>query len=179
MATMKRLPFFFAPQATCQRGYTLAELCVVLAIAAITLGLAAPALNQWFWRLRVDTAMHAWATDLQAAQLQALRHGEYLQLQRLSNCLSSPLPAGDWRCGWQVVFKSGHPGTPLLSSPLTGELQVQLNPSQNSLDINPQGEAVAGGLRLVVRPRGNVPVVRSICINTTGRLRWVMGSSCT
>ena len=161
------------------QGYTLVELCVVLAITAITLSLAAPTLSHWFWRLRVDSAVQAWAGDLQAARLQALRHGEYLQLQRLSNCLNSPLPTGDWRCGWQLVFKSGHQGMALLSSPLTGELQVLLNPSQNSLDINPMGEAVAGGLRLVVQPRGSTAVVRSICINNTGRLRTVSGSSCT
>ena len=179
MATMKRLPFFFVPHSHAQQGYTLAELCVVLAISAIALSLAAPTLGQWLWRLRVETAVHAWAGDLQAARLQALRSGEYLQLQRLNQCINRPLPAGDWRCGWQLVFKSGHPGTTLLSSPLAGELQIQLNPSQNSLDINPLGEAVAGGLRLVVQPRGSVSVVRSICINTTGRLRVVSSGSCT
>lgn len=179
MAAMKRLPFFFVYRAHPQWGYTLAELCVVLALSAFALSLATPALGQWWWRLRVDTAVQTWVGDLQAARLQALRNGEYLQLQRLSQCINKPLPAGDWRCGWQLVFKSGHPGTTLLSSPLTGELQIQLNPSQNSLDINPLGEAVAGGLRLVVQPRGSGSVVRSICINTTGRMRVVNAGSCT
>jgi Tfp pilus assembly protein FimT len=179
MATMKRLPFFFVHPVAKQGGYTLAEFCVVLAITAISLTLASPHLSQWFWRLRVDSAVQTWAGDLQAARMQALRSGEYLQLQRLSNCLNTPLPTGDWRCGWQLAFKTGHPGSSLLSSPLAGEVLVQLYPSQNSLDINPLGEAVAGGLRLVVRPRGSQAVVRSICINTTGRLRVVSGSSCT
>ena len=176
---MKRLPFFFAHLLGAQRGFTLAELCVVLAIGAITASLAAPALAQWFWRLRVEAALQSWAGDLQAARLQALRQGEWLQLQRLSNCLRMPLPAGDWRCGWQLVFKTGRAGTVLLASPLAGEVLVQLYPNQNSLDINPQGEAVAGGLRLVVQPRGTTAVVRSICINNTGRVRTVSGSSCT
>ncbi len=172
---MKRLPFFFVHR-THQGGYTLAELCVVLAICATTVSLAAPALGQWFWRLRVEAAVQTWASDLQSARLQALRRGELLQLQRLSHCLNTPLPTGDWRCGWQLTFKSGRS---LFSSPLAGELQVQLYPSQNSLDITPLGEAVAGGLRLVVQPRGSQAVVRSICINTTGRLRVVSAGSCT
>ena len=176
---MKRLPFFFVHPAAKQGGYTLAEFCVVLAITAITLTVASPYLSQWFWRVRVESVVQAWAGDLQAARLQALRSGEYLQLQRLSHCLNIPLPAGDWRCGWQLVFKSGQLGSSLLSSPLGGEVLVQLFPSQNSLDINPLGETVAGGLRLVVQPRGSQAAVRSICINTTGRLRVVSGSSCT
>lgn len=176
---MKRLPFFFPLPPSNAWGYTLAELCVVLAITAISLGLAAPSLGQWFWRLRVDSAVQTWAGDLQASRLQAMRRGEYLQLQRLTHCLNTPLPNGDWRCGWQLVPKTASALTPVLSSPLSGELLLQLYPNQNSLDINPLGEAVAGGLRLVVQPRGHSAMSRSVCINITGRLRVVNGVNCT
>lgn len=175
---MTTLPFFLFHRPALQRGYTLAELLVVLAITGLSMGLAAPALGSLLWRWRVDSAVQAWAGDLQAARLQALRAGEDLQLQRLNSCSRTPLANGDWRCGWQLVFKSGHNGDPLLSNPLSGELQVQLYPNQNSLDINPSGEAEAGGLRLVVQPPGSPHAVRSICINTTGRLRVVSGNTC-
>lgn len=176
---MKRLPFFFSSPPRSPGGFTLAELCVVLAITALCLSWAVPSLSQWFWRLRVDSAVHTWAGDLQASRLQAMRRGEYLQLQRLTHCLAQPLPQGDWRCGWQLVPKSQAAVTPVLVSALSGELRVQLYPAQNSLDINPMGEAVVGGLRMVVQARGSQTSLRSICINITGRLRVVNGASCS
>ena len=179
MATMKRLPFFFLALPSRLAAYTLAELCMVLAITAVCLGMAAPSLSQWFWRLRVDSAVQAWTGDLQAARLQALRRGESLQLQRLTHCLNKPLHPGDWRCGWQLVPKTTGVAVPMLSSPQTGELLIQLYPNQNSLDINPLGETIAGGLRMVVQPKSSTSVMRSICINIAGRLRVVNGGTCT
>ena len=176
---MKRLPFFIQPKPCQPAGFSLAELCVVLAITAFGVGMALPSWQAWWWRVRVDSTVQAWAGDLQAARLQALRRGEFLQLQRLSHCLTTPLRAGDWRCGWQLVTKSATPSAAMLSSPLAGALGVQLYPALNSLDINPQGEAVAGGLRLVVQPMAAPALARSICINITGRLRVVNGSTCT
>jgi hypothetical protein len=67
-----------------------------------------------------------------------------------------------------------------LSNSLNGELSVMLSPSQNMLLINAQGEPVAGGLRLVVKPRLNsTPLVISACINTAGRLRLVSAATCS
>ncbi len=176
---MKRLPFFLLAPPSRLAAYTLAEVCMVLAITAVCLGMAAPSLGQWFWRLRVDSAVHAWTGDLQAARLQALRRGESLQLQRLTHCLNKPLPTGDWRCGWQLVPKTMGLAAPMLSSPQTGELLIQLYPNQNSLDINPLGETIAGDLRMVVQPKSSTSVMRSICINIAGRLRVVNGGTCT
>lgn len=176
---MKRLSFFLLAPPSRLAAYTLAELCMVLAITAVCLGMAAPSLGQWFWRLRVDSAVQAWTGDLQAARLQALRRGQSLQLQRLTHCLNKPLPTGDWRCGWQLMPKTMGVAAPMLSSPQTGELLIQLYPNQNSLDINPLGETIAGGLRMVVQPKSSTSVMRSICINIAGRLRVVNGGTCT
>mgnify|MGYP000228615313 CR=1 FL=1 len=88
-----------------------------------------------------------------------------MQFQRTTQCSAATLPNGDWRCGWETVRISGSEKSAVFSNALNGELSVLLSPSQNMLPINPEGEPVAGGLRLVVKPRLNSsPWVVSACI---------------
>ena len=177
---MKRLLFSCHAWSATQRGFSLAELSVVLGLLAIGTSWAMPSLSSWLWRLRVESVVQAWRGDLQTAQLQALRRGENLELQRLNSCQSTPLADGDWRCGWQLLKKiNSHPL--LLNTALAGEVLVQVSPAQNSLDINASGEPVLGGLRVVVQAKRSQSSasVRTICINIAGRLRVVPGNSCT
>jgi prepilin-type N-terminal cleavage/methylation domain-containing protein len=161
-------------------GFSLPELCVVAALIGIAAAMAAPAIGQWQWRARVENTAQAWAADLQSARLHALRTGQAMQLQRLNNCTQNKLPNGDWRCGWELVNPADNSQTAVLSSALNGDLSVVLAPAQNQLPINAQGEPVAGGLRLVIQPaQPGSKQVRSICINTAGRLRMVNASSCS
>jgi len=162
------------------QGFSLPELCVVLALSGIAAVMAAPSVSQWLWRVKLESTIRAWAADLQSARLQALRTGQALQFQRTTQCSKLNLPNGDWRCGWETVTANGSDKTAILSNALNGELSVTLSPSQNMLLINAQGEPVAGGLRLVVKPRLNsTPLVISACINTAGRLRLVNAATCS
>ncbi len=161
-------------------GFSLPELCVVAALIGIAAAMAAPAIGQWQWRARVENTAQAWAADLQSARLHALRTGQAMQFQRLNNCTPNKLPNGDWRCGWELVNPADNSQTAVLSNSLNGDLSVMLAPAQNQLPINAQGEPVAGGLRLVIQPaQPGSKLVRSICINTAGRLRMVNANSCS
>ena len=161
-------------------GFSLPELCVVAALIGIAAAMAAPAIGQWQWRARVENTAQAWAADLQSARLHALRTGQAMRLQRLNNCTPNKLPNGDWRCGWELVNPANTSQGAVLSNALNGELSVVLAPAQNQLAVNAQGEPVAGGLRLVIQPaQPGSKLVRSICINTAGRLRMVNASSCS
>ena len=161
-------------------GFSLPELCVVAALIGIAAAMAAPAIGQWQWRARVENTAQAWAADLQSARLHALRTGQAMQLRRLNNCTPNKLPNGDWRCGWELVNPANTSQGAVLSNALNGELSVVLAPAQNQLAVNAQGEPVAGGLRLVIQPaQPGSKLVRSICINTAGRLRMVNASSCS
>ena len=161
-------------------GFSLPELCVVAALIGIAAAMAAPAIGQWQWRARVENTAQAWAADLQSARLHALRTGQAMQLQRLNNCTPNKLPNGDWRCGWELVNPANTSQGAVLSNALNGELSVVLAPAQNQLAVNAQGDPVAGGLRLVIQPaQPGRTLVRSICINTAGRLRMVNASSCS
>jgi Tfp pilus assembly protein FimT len=163
------------------KGYSLTELSVVLGLVANAASWAAPQLSHWLWRWRVETVVQAWSGDLRAAQLQALRRGQSLQLQRLKGCQTAPLADGDWRCGWQLLKAQGNNPTVLVNTQLAGDVLVNISPAQNNLDINALGEPVAGGLRVVVQAKRspNASSVRAICINTAGRMRVIKGSTCT
>lgn len=174
---MKRLLFSLNFRAL-QQGYSLAELCVVLCLLAICASWAVPNLSHWLWRLQVESVLQSWGGDLQQAQLQALRRGQNLHMERLNSCQSTPLSMGDWRCGWQVVPVAGDL-TPLSSNALSGDVLVQLYPANNLLPINGHGEAVAGGLRVTVQAKHLKNMVRSICINNTGRMRVVAAEVCS
>ena len=162
-------------------GFSLPELCVVAALIGIAAAMAAPAIGQWQWRARIENTAQAWAADLQSARLQALRTGQAMVLQRLNGCDGNSMANGDWRCGWELVNPADNSQPAVLSNALNGELSVVLAPAQNQLPINALGEPVAGGLRLVIQPRQakHNNLVRSICINTAGRLRMVNANSCS
>lgn len=163
------------------KGYTLLELITVIALTSILLGVASPWLQQWLGRLQVEAVVQSWSADLQTAKLQALRSGQAMRLQRLSHCQSLPLVNGDWRCGWQLQKMDGNNVWVVLNHALAGEVMVQMSPSHNSLDINAMGEPVAGGLRLVVQAKRSPDpsLGRAICINIAGRLRVMVGNTCT
>ena len=161
-------------------GFTLVEMLTVLGLVATLVSVATPWLEQWVWRLQVETVVQSWSADLQAARLQALRSGQALRLQRSSQCQSAPLANGDWRCGWQLLKAQGNRPVVLITTLLAGDVLVNISPAQNNLDINALGEPVAGGLRVVVQAKRsqNASSVRTICINTAGRLRVIQGSTC-
>jgi Tfp pilus assembly protein FimT len=177
MAAMQRLLFSLNPKHGPQ-GYSLKELCVVLCLLAICASWAVPNLSHWLWRLQVETVLQSWVGDLQQAQLQALRGGQNLSLERLGSCQFTPLPKGDWRCGWQVLPVAGDL-KPLRTHALSGDVLVLIYPANNQLPINGHGETVAGGLRVTVQAKRLKTMVRSICINNTGRMRVVAAEVCT
>jgi len=172
-SSFRKLPLAFP-------GFTLMEMLTVLGLLATLVSVATPWLQQWVWRLQVETVVHSWSADLQAARLQALRSGQALRLQRSGQCQSAPLANGDWRCGWQLLKAQGNNPGVLVNTLLAGDVLVNISPAQNNLDINALGEPVAGGLRVVVQAKRspNASSVRAICINTAGRLRVIKGSTC-
>jgi len=103
------------------------EMLTVLGLLATFVSVATPWLQQWVWRLQVETVVHSWSTDLHAARLQALRSGQALRLQRSSQCQSAPLANGDRRCGWQLLKAQGNNSIVL----------VNISPAQNNLDNYP------------------------------------------
>lgn len=161
-------------------GMTLIELLIVLALAAVLLGVAAPSFRLSLQRLRLQTAVN----DLQAAidltRSQAIARG--------GRVLMAPSePAGiDWRQGWTVFIdhngnRRPDPGEPLLAhhDPLPETIGISSKFTSGNaptyLAYNAAGRTCSASSSLTAR-WGTLSLTqgqqsRNIKINMLGRLR--------
>ena len=100
------------------RGFTLVELAVTLAVAAILLALATPSFAELLRRNRLAAANNELVTALNVARAEALRRGRPVAVCATSDQRSCA-GSNDWTTGW-VVFEdnaaAGAPGAPAAAS---------------------------------------------------------------
>lgn len=107
-----------------QQGFTLLELMVVIALSALVVGLAAPAMDQFVARQRLRSASYDLMSDLTLARSESLKRAGAVQVQ--------PTSGSDWRSGWRLTAANGD----LLAqrNPLGGSLQVLTAPAGVTFD---------------------------------------------
>ena len=81
------------------RGFTLLEMMVVVALAALMLSLAVPSFRDLIVGQRVKTAAFAFANAALQARSEAIKRNQAVALV--------PLVAGNWGSGWQIRIVSG------------------------------------------------------------------------
>ena len=111
-----------------ERGFTLVELAVAMAVMAIMLVMAMPSLGTWLSNTRIRNAAEAMQSGLQTARLEALRRNENVSFYLVS--LASP-DALDDKC-----TLSSSSGSWVVSA------------------TSPAGECASGGM-LAARPIGD------------------------
>lgn len=107
-----------------QAGFTLLELIVVMALSALLLGLAAPAMDGLVARQRLRSASYDLVTDLTLARSESLKRAALVRLE--------PITAGDWQSGWRLTDASG--GLLAQRNPLGGAVQVTEAPAEVVFD---------------------------------------------
>lgn len=115
------------------RGFTLVELVVTLAVAALLLTLALPSFAELLRRNRLATANNELVTALHVARAEALRRGRPVSVCASSNqrsCAGST----DWTTGW-VVFEdnaaTGTPGAPAAASTDYDVRMISVSPAMD------------------------------------------------
>ena len=120
------------------RGFTLVELVVALAVAAVLVGLAVPSFRDLVAAQRRDAALGALAGDLRFARSEAIKRAA-----RVGVCARAEAGATgcgtDWSRGWTVWIDGGP--TPGTIEPAAGEAELRVR------------GPVAEGLALDVRAR--------------------------
>ena len=120
-------------------GFTLLELMVVLAIAAILVTLSAPAFNRLIKTTQMSSTVNTFLADMRYARTEAIRRGGWVVLCRSNNpeaalptCVSSTDVAGSgWVSGWIVFYDVENNGGLTTTQPL---LRVQSpNTALNSI----------------------------------------------
>lgn len=81
------------------RGFTLLEMMVVVALAALMLSLAVPSFRDLIVGQRVKTAAFAFANAALQARSEAIKRNQQVALV--------PLVVGNWGGGWQIRIVSG------------------------------------------------------------------------
>lgn len=162
------------------RGFTLLELMLALAIGAILLGIATPAMRDTLRRLQLNTAASDLFGAIDLARSQAIARGRRVMLAPLDDA------GADWSKGWVVFLDdSGDrrpgPGEEVISShdPLARGIVTSFTFTSNQMPyyiaFNGAGRSCSATSTLAAR-FGTLSLhdggqIRRIKINMLGRVR--------
>jgi len=136
------------------RGFTLVELLVVLAIAAILVAGGVPSLSWFIASSRTASAVDTMVAVLERARSEAQRRSAVVSVCRsldpyaaepaikCSNAAGLGYAAGDWASGWVMFEKRGSTGA---------------GTYQNGIDTVLQRQSAAGAARTRLVVAGNLP----------------------
>ncbi|MES1930385.1 type-4 fimbrial pilin related signal peptide protein [Salinisphaera dokdonensis CL-ES53] len=158
------------------RGFTLLELLVTIAVAAILLAIAIPSYRSVVQRNAMAATVNDLVGDLNYARSQAVTRG-----QRVYVCKSSGNSAcnagGDWSQGWLVYVPDPDSTTPTRANTLRvrGALEGQITISgNNNVDsvafFDPNGFAM-GSIGTFTANADSTAQQTEIVISGTGRIR--------
>ena len=153
-----------------QRGITVVEIMVTLAIAAILIGLALPAFNAFVAQRTLTSQVNDFLVGVQYARSEAIRRSARVSLQSLDASDAS----NEWGNGYCVV--AGNPGNcddPLRTFVAIGDNTLNANGALDSLatlTFDGRGLLVGGGAGTVDLCAPTVDRGRRIDISLIGRV---------
>ncbi|WP_061148276.1 GspH/FimT family pseudopilin [Caballeronia arvi] len=169
------------------QGFTLVELCVVLAAMAIIATFAAPSFSAWQTRDQVDARARALFSTLSLGRAEAVRRGARVTLCRIDasrHCLAAGRSCEngvtDWSCGWALFVD--HDGSPALLRIQPSMTSVSIAGTSTELSFTPPSGQVIGGFRSFdFAPRGAGPAAnpasrRCLRLAAGGRARMTQGA---
>lgn len=103
---LKQLPSHQMPDRIAQRGFTLVELIVTIALVAILSTLAIPSFSEMLRQWRRDSATRELSTSLQLARSESIKTSRQIVMCPSTN--GTACVAGtEWRNGWMVYVDDG------------------------------------------------------------------------
>lgn len=163
-----------APAPHHRRGFTLVELMVTIAIAAILLAMAVPSFTQLLANTREASAANSLVNAFQYARNTALRTGEPVTVCPTASASAAACSAStDWNSGWGVIATPASGAPVLLASGTLGArgVTVAATGGTTPMVFTPRGlvTGLAAGTNLftLCDSRGSA-FARSVVINVGG-----------
>ena len=156
-------------------GFTLVELMITIAVAAILLALAAPSFTRLIANTRETSAVNSLLNALVYARNTALRSGEPVTVCPIATPTAAACSASaDWNTGWGVISAPAGAASVLLASGNLGARGVTVSASGGVIPLvfTPRGlvtglPAAGTNLFTVCDNRG-AAYARSVLVNTGG-----------
>lgn len=148
-----------------QKGFTLVELMVTVAVMAILLGIAVPSFNDAMLGSKLTTYSNNFVASAALARSEALKRNVATTLCVSSNGASCT--AGSWEAGWIVL--SGATVIRQQSAAATGFKIIEAT-AKTSLTFQPAGVGATSATMKVCRATPTVgSQERSVTLSATGR----------
>ncbi|MEJ8569793.1 GspH/FimT family pseudopilin [Elongatibacter sediminis] len=166
----------FGDPSASQRGFTVLEALITLAIAAVLLVTGVPALQDFGARQRMSAAMHALHGQLALARDTAIR-----QAVTSVACPGRPeigcLTDSDWSGGWFVFSdfngdRAHQPAEPVHRvEPGLEHLTIRSSNGRPTLRFLPDGSAPGSNGSITFCDHRGPPKARKLVVSNTGRIR--------
>lgn len=155
-------------------GFTLLELLVVIALAAVVAALAIPALDRALLNARRAATMESLVRAAWFARTEALRRGRPVLLcasAGSTQCVSAP---DAWSGGW-LVAAADTPAVALRRGPGVGDARARLIANRSLFSFEPYDRRSTNGTLAWCDNRGDA-AARAVVIAPTGRPRLEHGA---
>lgn len=172
------------------RGFSLIEVLVVIAILGVLAGLAAPSFSRLFERYRVDATREELLATLQLARAESIRQGRRIVVERQTGTECVALTSNrDWSCGW-IVFAdlNGDNTRNAATEPILHQHEVHPGVSVVKSNNAPLDQARSDrfgqldiAINFLIQPRNGAAANGAIlCIGAGSRIRTIKGATaCT
>lgn len=159
------------------RGFTLAELVVVVCLLGILLGVGAPAFSAMLERNRATAALHQLTASLASARLAAVRHGHPVTLCPTRDGLRCRRDLV-WDEGWMIFMDPGrdeHPRSPEAilqhADVPPGRLAIRSTLGRHRVRFQPTGWSSGNNLSLRLCSAADARLLATVIVNNAGRPR--------
>jgi len=176
---------------------TLIELLMVIAIAGILAGLAAPSMMRFVQKSAMQSLSNDFISDIQRTRVEAVNRNSCATICKSANTEAAAprcATAGDdWHLGWIVYLNPSCDRTVTVADPaVAGDIIFIRQPGDprytlvtgdgtDALTFGPKGTlplASTGTFTLQDSQDNSSPLARSICIDVMGRARIVAEAGC-
>ena len=163
-----------------QSGFTLIELMVTVAIAALLASLAVPSFQSMLAKNSVDSAADALASDMRFARSEAVKRTSSVTVCASSNGTSCTGADALWKSGWIVFVDINGDATVDAGEqivrvqgvlPSIASIAASDGTSKSDFKFQPTGWAKAASQTFIVTPTGSntAGLTRIICVSNQGR----------